>query len=148
MIVRISRWMMFVTLGLSVMAWLPACTTASSDKLLNPIAVVEAQQLVNGKKKMLGIAGTTTGVWVDSRPDADYRAGHIPGAVNLPYERVTLDHKSLEPYDVLIVYGADYGDTRANAMSKRLMELGHDDVRTLTGGLRAWKIQGNPVEGQ
>jgi 3-mercaptopyruvate sulfurtransferase SseA len=31
-------------------------------------------------------------------------------------------------------------------MSKRLMALGYRDVRTLTGGMRAWKSDGNPIE--
>jgi 3-mercaptopyruvate sulfurtransferase SseA len=144
--VRIGCRMMVVTLAAIVTVAVAGCSTTSSDKVLVPINVIDAQQLVNGKKKMLGIAGTTNGAWVDSRPEADYRAGHIPGAVNLPYERVTLDHKMLDKYDVVIVYGADYGDKRADAMSKRLKELGHDDVRTLTGGVRAWKQDGNEVE--
>lgn len=139
------RWITLVCAA-AIFAALPGCAASSSDKVLSPVTAAEAQELVSGRKKLLGIAGTTTGVWVDSRPEADYRAGHIPGAISLPYERVTLDHKMLEKYDVIIVYGADYGDTRANAMSKRLKELGHDDVRTLTGGLRAWKQDGNPVE--
>ena len=86
------------------------------------------------------------GAWVDARPEADYRAGHIPGAISMPYERVTLDHKLLNGYDVIVVYGNDYNDTRANGMSKRLIELGHGDVRTLTGGMRAWKAEGNSIE--
>lgn len=145
MIVSNCRWMMAVAMVTAASLALTACSNTRSDKELNPISVVDAEQLANGKKKMLGIGGTVNAAWVDSRPDGDYRAGHIPGAINVPFERVTLDHKSLQKYDALIVYGSDYGDTRANAMSKRLMELGHDNVHTLTGGLRAWKTAGNDV---
>jgi 3-mercaptopyruvate sulfurtransferase SseA len=122
------------------------CNGSQSDKFLKPITVVDAQQLVQDRKKLLGLGGTDTGAWVDCRPDAAYIAGHIPGAINLPYERVSIEHKTLEKYDVIIVYGADYNDSSANGMSKRLMELGHGDVRTLIGGMRAWKSDGNPVE--
>ena len=145
MIVRFCRWTSLLTTGALLTLVVPACSNTSSDKVLNPINVMDAQQLANGGKKILGIGGEANAAWVDSRPESEYRAGHIPGAVNLPYERVSLDHKMLQTYDVIIVYGADYGDTRANAMSKRLMELGHDDVHTLTGGLRAWKTAGNEV---
>ena len=46
----------------------------------------------------------------------------------------------------MIVYGNDYNDPVADGMSKRLIELGHKDVRTLMGGLRAWKADGYAVE--
>ena len=139
---QIRNW--FIVTLMAIIA--AGCTTTSSDKVLVPINAVEAQQLVQGKKKLLGLAGTEAGAWVDARPEADYRAGHIPGAISMPYERVTLDHKLLNGYDVIVVYGNDYNDTRANGMSKRLIELGHGDVRTLTGGMRAWKAEGNSIE--
>ena len=123
------------------------CNNSRTDKDLVFVNISEARELVQGKKKLMGLAGVTSGKWVDSRSEADYKVGHIPGAISLPYERVTDDHKMLEEYDVIIVYGSDYNDSRADGMSKRLMDLGHEDVRTLTGGLRAWKSDGNPVEG-
>lgn len=121
------------------------CAGSPSDKVLKPVSVLEAKDLVQERSRLLGLGGKSTGAWVDSRQDAEYIAGHIPGAINMPYERVTLEHKSLDQYSIIIVYGGDYNDSRANGMSKRLMELGHGDVRTLTGGLRAWKADGNEV---
>ena len=53
---------------------------------------------------------------------------------------------TLEGFGTLIVYGDDFGSAIANAMSKRLVELGYKDVRTLRGGLRAWQDAGNEVE--
>lgn len=140
----LTRIAAFVLLTLTTV--LAGCSNKITDHVLQPVNVSEAQELVQGKRKLMGIAGTQAGVWVDSRPENDFNAGHIPGAINLPYERVTLDHKMLKDYDVVVVYGSDYGDTRADGMSKRLIELGHKDVRTLVGGLRAWKADGNPVE--
>ena len=122
------------------------CTKNLSHKDLVFVNTTKAQELVQGKPKLLGLAGIEAGTWIDCRSEADYKAGHIPDAVNLPYERVSSDHEALKEYDILIVYGDDYNDNRAEGMSKRLMELGHDDVRTLTGGLRAWKSEGNPLE--
>jgi phage shock protein E len=137
-----SRLILLATLSLLFV--LTGCSNKSSDAVLVPVSTVEAQQLVQGKKRLMGLAGTQNGAWVDCRSEADFRAGHIPGAIHLPYERVSRDHKLLSQYSVLIVYGNDYNDARANAMSKRLIELGHD-ARTLTGGMRAWKAEGNPV---
>ncbi len=122
------------------------CSNKTSDAVLVPVTVLEAQPLVQGKSKLLGLGGRDTAVYVDCRPETDFAAGHIPGAISLPYERVTRDHKMLEKYDILIVYGGDYNDASAKGMSKRLLELEHSDVRTLIGGLRAWKTEGNPIE--
>jgi 3-mercaptopyruvate sulfurtransferase SseA len=122
------------------------CNNSLTDKSLVYVTPPQAQELAQGKKKLLGLAGTQSGVYVDSRREADFRAGHIPGAINLPYERVSADHSILKNHEVLIVYGNDYNDNRADGMSKRLMELGYSDVRTLIGGLRAWKSEGNPLE--
>lgn len=137
----------FNILSLLAVTALSGCSSKNlTDRDLVFVNTNEAQELVQGRKRLLGLGGTVAGKWVDARSEEDFRKGHIPGAVNLPYERVTKDHKMLEEYDILIVYGSDYNDSRADGMSKRLMELGHDDVRTLVGGLRAWKSDGNPLE--
>ena len=131
-------------------AWIAAgstgCANKPSDRDLVLVSPDEAMRIVQEGTKKYVVLGKQTGVWVDSRSEADYRQEHIHGAINLPYERVTEDHKLLDKYEILVVYGNDYNDARANGMSKRLMALGHGDVRTLNGGLRAWKSQGNPVE--
>ena len=130
-----------ITLGLT------ACfKKTTTDKDIDYINSVEAQELVQGKKKLLGIAGTSKAVWLDPRTPAEFRAEHIPGAINLPYEDLSEEYTTLKEYDILIVYGKDYNDPVADGYSKSLIELGHHNVRTLNGGLRAWKADGNPVE--
>ena len=117
-----------------------------NDKDLVMISLEDGQRLVAGEKSLLG--GTKAAVWVDARTRVDYDAGHSPGAISLPFERVTPDHYLIENEPTVIVYGADYNDSRAKAMSKRLLfELleGHD-IRTLDGGIRAWTAAGNELE--
>jgi 3-mercaptopyruvate sulfurtransferase SseA len=117
-----------------------------SDRNLVLIDSTEAMDVVEGRKRLLGLAGASQGTWVDPRSERAYREGHIPGAISLPFKNVTTDRRQLEGYDVLVVYGDDYKDPIAEAMSKRLMELGFKDVRTLRGGLRAWTDAGNELE--
>ncbi|MCA9296758.1 MAG: hypothetical protein KC983_09570, partial [Phycisphaerales bacterium] len=71
---------------------------------------------------------------------------HIPGAINLPFQNVSEDHSKLNAYANLVVYGDVYNDVKAQAMAKRLIELGHANVYTLRGGLKAWKDAGFEVE--
>jgi 3-mercaptopyruvate sulfurtransferase SseA len=130
-----------VTLGLA------ACESSSkiSDGDLHMVNVEEGQRLVAGEKTLLH--GHRSAVWVDARSTADYDAGHIPGAISMPFERVSRDYYMIENEPIIIVYGADYNDARANGMSKRLKELLKDrDIRTLDGGVRAWTAAGNELE--
>jgi rhodanese-related sulfurtransferase len=145
-----SQWLGRVAPVLATMVFtlgLTACFhKTTTDKNIDYINTVDAQELVHGKKKLLGIAGTSKAVWLDPRTTTEFRAEHIPGAINLPYQDLTEEFTTLKVYDIVIVYGKDYNDPVADGYSKSLIELGHRDVRTLSGGLRAWKDDGNPVE--
>jgi 3-mercaptopyruvate sulfurtransferase SseA len=134
-----------IILTLAALTLAAGCANKASDKSLQFVKVDEAQRLAAGERSLLG--GNKFAAYVDARTDADFQAGHIPGALSLPFERVSRDSYLLNDYGVLIVYGADYNDARANGMSKRLRELLKDrDIRTLDGGVRAWTAAGNELE--
>ncbi len=122
------------------------CTKSISDGDLNLVDPEEALVLIEDRKKLLGLAGTRTGAWVDPRGARAYRKGHISGAIHLPFQELAARQRSLRDYDVLIVYGTSVKDDLADGMSKRLMELRFKDVRTLRGGLRAWTSAGFELE--
>lgn len=144
---KFGHWMVWTAL-MAALAMVGGCfQTTTTDKDLTFISVLEGQEVVQGKKQLLGLAGTAKGVWLDPRTPQEFAAEHIPGAINVPYEKLADEFKTLKQYDILVVYGVDYNDPKADAYSKRLIELGHRDVRTLNGGLHAWKADGNPVEG-
>jgi rhodanese-related sulfurtransferase len=129
------------------LAWVPAgCATSISDRNLTMVDPAETRRLLEERRSLLGLGGTSRGACVDPRDEAAYRKGHIPGAIHLPFELVSTDNRALRNYDVLIVYGDDYNDERAIGMSKRLMELGFKEVRTLRGGLRAWTEAGMDLQ--
>lgn len=143
-----SRFTSIVAVLVTILAGLvlAGCDSGKrSDKSLVLITVDQGQKLAAGERSLLG--KTTAATWVDARTTEDYNAGHIPGAMSLPFERATIDHYLIRDKPIVIVYGADYNDARANAMSKRLQELleGHD-IRTLDGGIRAWTTAGLELE--
>ncbi len=125
---------------------LAGCTeTRVSSRDLRYVDVSESTAVVQGKKTLFGL-GQKTAAWVDARDRDSYAAGHIPGAIHLPLNEVKADDRRLAGVDVLVVYGNEYHSPIAEAMSKRLMALGFKDVRTLRGGLEAWRNAGNEVE--
>ncbi|MCP3906100.1 MAG: hypothetical protein GY715_20955 [Planctomycetes bacterium] len=115
-----------------------------SDRDLDFVGPADAAKLVERKPTLF--RGANSAVWVDPRSDIEFRAGHIPGALHVPLEQAADRVKELEAYDVIIVYGSGYNDPVALAMSKTLLSLRLDEVRTLRGGLRSWEEAGNELE--
>ena len=82
---------------------------------------------------------------IDVREPAEYRSGHIPGAMNIPLGRVaggTPDLKR-DGRKVVVVCWSAMRSRRAVAV---LRAAGLSDVSFLRGGTAAWMQQGYPVE--
>jgi rhodanese-related sulfurtransferase len=124
---------------------LGGCAPKTSDKSLVFVDVAEAEQLLQGRRRLLGLGGERAGIWVDPRSERDYRAGHIAGAVRIEPETLKVSDPRLVEFDVILVYGDGYNSPIAIAMSKGMLAKRFRDVRTLRGGLSAWERAGNPV---
>ncbi len=141
-----ARWVIASFLVSAFWAEVGCTNRITSDRDLVLVDPAEAVKLLDGKKTLLDLDSNAAGAWVDPRSESQFRAGHIPGAISLPFQNLAADRDKLNGYDVLIVYGNDYHDPKAEGMSKRLLELGFKDVRTLRGGLQAWADLGHPVD--
>lgn len=148
--VQRGRWMfrsaMIVAVG-AMMTVAGGCggpkTSADSLAYVTPD---EAMVLVKGKGRILAIKDRV-GLWIDPRTDREYEAGHIPGALHLPYQSLSEMHQQvIGDADLVVVYGNGYNDVKAEGMSKRLIELGYKKVHTLQGGIRAWTDAGLELE--
>ncbi len=83
-------------------------------------------------------------VVIDVREAAEFAAGHVPGAVNIPMGRLagamgTLDHDAL-------IHVVCRSGNRSGAMTDLLTGSGFEAVN-VTGGTDAWIASGRPVEG-
>jgi len=142
---RFHRVLVLALLACAASALL-ACETQTTDRDLTMVDPEGAVKAIQDRGGILGI-GKSKSAWVDPRSLDAYRKGHIAGAIHLPFSTVADDHEFLlDGVDVIVVYGDDYNDIKATAMSKRLIELGYKDVRTLTGGIRQWTSQGHTLE--
>ena len=85
-------------------------------------------------------------VIVDVREPAEYAAGHVLGAKNVPLARLAAPTPDLlkRKERPLIVY-CDGGD-RAGKAAAALKKAGFARVINLSGGLKAWQDAGLPVE--
>ncbi len=100
---------------------------------------------------------------VDMRPLETYNQGHIPGALNLPWQKLAqpstdesqigpwqsqvmnqLGSAGISPGDMVVSYD-DAGSLYAARMGWVLKYLGHEHAAVLDGGLPAWTQLGEPV---
>ena len=75
---------------------------------------------------------------------AEYAAGHIPGAVNIPFDQVAARIREVEaPHGVALYCMVG---PRARRGEAALLTSGYESVFHIEGGLAAWEAGGLPVE--
>jgi phage shock protein E len=83
--------------------------------------------------------------YVDVRSPAEYAAGRVPGAVNIPRDRIPQHLDELKAArDRLVVY-CERGP-RAIAAAEALAQAGFENVRRLKGDMAGWRAAGLPIE--
>ncbi len=88
-------------------------------------------------------------VFADARSAADFAAGHIEGAVNLPEHDLETWIEAFiartDPATAIITY-CDGGDCPlAKSLTEKLVELGYADTRFLSDGWGKWRERGLPT---
>lgn len=83
---------------------------------------------------------------IDVRPIEDFKQGHIPGAVNMPYENIdeylsALDEHKNKP---IIIYCQS--GRKAKLTIKMLQALDFPDVMHLEGDMLGWNASHMPIE--
>ncbi|HOE97719.1 MAG TPA: rhodanese-like domain-containing protein [Candidatus Sumerlaeota bacterium] len=88
--------------------------------------------------------------FVDARNPADYAAGHLPGAVNLPFGEFgrgkpgNLDELIPEAMTIVYCEGGECESSRL--VAQQLVMLGFVDVKIIEVGYPGWVAAGLPVE--
>lgn len=72
---------------------------------------------------------------IDLRDTAEYNAGHIPTAINIPYEELE-EKKAFLKRNMLLIFYCDRGNISLLA-ARDLMKDGYN-MKSLYGGLRAY----------
>jgi rhodanese-related sulfurtransferase len=89
-------------------------------------------------------------IFLDARAPADYQAGHIAGAFNLPAEAFEAHYPQVAPmlsFETLLVVYCDGVDCElSQRLADQLRQLGHRQVRQLHNGWTVWRTAGQPIE--
>src|SRR4030095_1732909 len=84
-------------------------------------------------------------VIIDVRDKDEWDEGHIPGATHISRGTIELDieEKVSDPNAMIIGHGG--GGGRSARAAQNLQKMGYKNVRSMAGGLKAWKTAGLPT---
>lgn len=89
-------------------------------------------------------------LFLDIRPQKDYRIEHIPNAISLPFfeffQNLKKFKKNYPKEKTYILYGDESTMHQARLMASQLDQLGFKKVATMYGGLPLWLEIGYPIE--
>lgn len=87
-------------------------------------------------------------ILIDTLPAPVFKAGHLPGAVNLVSDNILeqASERLPDPHAVIVVYCASAACQRAGLSAERLERLGYTQVFHYVGGKRDWVAAGLPLE--
>lgn len=125
-----EQWPMFGLLGVAVTAFL----VLESRKGGSTISHHQATRLVNAGEAVI----------VDVREAAEYKAGHIVDALNLPYANLAKQVDQLAKHKGKQIIVVDKMGQHAGAAGKTIRDNGFEVVR-LQGGMVEWTGQNLPV---
>jgi hydroxyacylglutathione hydrolase len=79
---------------------------------------------------------------LDVREEAEWRAGHAPGAIHIPYEHVRDRAREIPAGRPIVAYCAS---GIRSSLAASLLESAGRDVANMRGGFTAWRSAGLPV---
>ena len=131
----VNNWYLFFALGVVLALLLagPITQLMHGIKSLNPS---QAILLINRE----------SGVVVDISEVNEYKAGHVPDSINVPYSQLSQQIQLLEKHKnkpLIIICRTGNRSVRAAAT---LRKSGFGNVYTLSGGVAAWQRENLPVE--
>jgi 3-mercaptopyruvate sulfurtransferase SseA len=126
-------------------------TTVQHGTSSDSLAVETLAEGAVSLDEMKRIWDTGTAYIIDARDPYEYEEGHIPGAINVPYDRLPeyLDMLSseLSMDSEIIVYCRGPDCDFSDQLATELKILGYQNVRVFTGGWEHWSAAGYPVDG-
>lgn len=82
---------------------------------------------------------------LDVRSPEEFASGHVPGAVNIPYDQVASRLAEIPKDKELVLYCRS--GRRAGLAAAELEKAGYEDLKLMQGDMPGWEKAGLPVEG-
>jgi rhodanese-related sulfurtransferase len=127
-------WWVIAAVVSGIMFILPFITKLFSRSV--EVGVSAAIQLINRRDAHI----------VDVREPAEFKAGHIPNARNVPLAKIQEGAKGLEKFKAKPILLVCQTGARSGQAARVLKQQGFTEVVTLAGGMNAWQQAGMPLE--
>lgn len=131
----IKNWMLFSTL------------IASGGMLLWPLIQLRISPMKEvGTLNVTQLINRSNAVLLDVREPKDFEGGHLPNALHIPLSQLATRGAELAKYVKRPVVAYCERGQRSRGAAGALAKLGFTEMFHLTGGFKAWKDAGLPVE--
>ena len=94
--------------------------------------------------QLVSLMNSDQAVLGDVRATADYQAGHVHGAINIPHTKIATRLSEIEKHREKVIVLADQMGQHAGSAGKEMTKQGYT-VRRLSGGMSEWQQQNMPV---
>jgi len=113
--------------------------------LLLASACADAKDVISQEALLAQMQNGEDPVILDVRSAREYQQGHVPGAVNLPYQQIGQRLAELEQVkDREVIVYCEVG-RRARIARSTLQQAGFTNVRHLAGDMAGWRRAGLPT---
>ena len=94
---------------------------------------------------LVNLVNREDAVVLDLRDGKDFGAGHIAGAINIPFSSIESRIGELESYkEKPIVLVCKMGQ-HSSGIGRKLKDKGYENIRRLSGGMAEWTASNLPV---
>jgi rhodanese-related sulfurtransferase len=133
---------LFFVLGTILLTWLIiAGINAAAQGDVPRISIQELKQIMDSGKPV---------VIIDAQPKEIYKAGHIKGAISIPWRsQIPLEEVWNLPKNKPVVTYCDCGPGEADSadVATQLIQFGFENVKVLGDpAIKGWKKAGYPIE--
>jgi len=133
---------MFCISGTILLVWfIVAAINAAAQGNVPRISIQELKKMMDAGKPV---------TIIDVQPKDVYKAGHIKGAISIPWKsQIALEDVFNLPTEKPVVTYCDCGPGEADSsdVASQLLQMGFDDVKVLGDpSIKGWKAAGYPME--
>src|SRR2546423_1329336 len=117
------------------------------------MAICYAQLVADAKRKITEISpaeaaaksGAGEAAIVDVREKDEWNVSHIPDAIHLSRGTIELEIEEKFPDKNALIICHCGGGGRSALAAETLQKMGYKNVRSMAGGMKAWKAAGLPT---
>lgn len=114
--------------------------------LVAPVVMQQLHGIKNlGPAQCVLLINRQSAVVIDVSEPSEYKAGHLPGAINVPLSTFTQGVASLNKYKERPVIVVARGNQALKAATQ-LRKRGFTSVSLMAGGMSAWEKESLPLE--